>query len=427
MPVKTDDGWEILTRENAKNIYDNYFNEKNNNSYVVIETNSNNADRKKYYFVAKHANEHHGFVVIISDTFIDRKLPTEDQKSLFLQKYHLKENANDLGHKFNKVNDKYKTGLRLTYASPKIFHTSNPLDSETQVSSPPPPPKKKRFTTTGGVQTFDDNLQKIDANSIDCNDHKSNNKNQLNDEKSSDTDKSTTTATSVKIGITKTGSAIKYACAMTAVTNYIGNTITDNINPALINGTIPQLPNVFLVTNTPSYYVETIYDILAKNLANYGFIIKGFNTKNKQLDPTFHNSTMKKRPSKLTIAAFKAKHPELSDTNRYTQELIGILAMYINQIKRLSDKLTTHLQSHTEIKSAYINKEIQTLKDIQTYALKFVNSITNINNRYGHKATITFPQAFNRVKLVLKTIDILCETLLSATNALLETNPYSKK
>ena len=112
---------------------------------------------------------------------------------------------------------------------------------------------------------------------------------------------------------------------------------------------------------------------------------------------------MIKNPSKLNIAAFKAKHPELSDTKRYTQELIGIIAKYTNLIE--------HINSNKEnLDKAKFKRK---LKDADDYALKFVSSIVKIKNRKGHRAAITFPCALDKIKKVLEELSDLGDASLS--------------
>lgn len=80
MPVTTDDKWEILTFENAEDLYTKYFNERNGNRYYII--NCDGKSKGKYYFLAKFKdkkNKTDGFDIIICNDCIDPKLPTDKQ------------------------------------------------------------------------------------------------------------------------------------------------------------------------------------------------------------------------------------------------------------------------------------------------------------------------------------------------------------
>lgn len=80
MSVTTNDGWEILTFENAQGLYTKYFNEQSRNLYYII--NCNGKSKGEYYFLAKFKdkkNKTDGFDIIICNECIDQQLPTDKQ------------------------------------------------------------------------------------------------------------------------------------------------------------------------------------------------------------------------------------------------------------------------------------------------------------------------------------------------------------
>lgn len=203
-------------------------------------------------------------------------------------------------------------------------------------------------------------MDKIQAKKIDANDSKSNQK--TKDE----------------------GSASKYCYAM--------DRLAKNIN------------EIDLTTN--ENIAETIYGCLAQYLDESEWNIKGFNPISADIDSSkFMDCSMRKNPSKLTIAAFKAKHLELSDTKRYTQELLGIIAKYTNLIERINSGNGEEELDTTKFK--------RNLKAADDYASKFVSSIVKIKNRKGHRAAITFPTALKAVKTVLIKLNEKCSELIS--------------
>lgn len=176
------------------------------------------------------------------------------------------------------------------------------------------------------------------------------------------------------------GSATKYSKAMSSLVEYI-----------------KKINNFENLTNN-------VHAFLAGKLKSAGFIIKGFHTPTGGLDPKFNNCSMILNPSKLNIAAFKAKHPELSDTKRYTQELIGIITKYTNLIEQMNS-------DQEKLDKAKFKRK---LKDADDYALKFAKSILKIKNRKGHRAAITFPTALYEVKDVLIKLSELANEKLSS-------------
>lgn len=157
--------------------------------------------------------------------------------------------------------------------------------------------------------------------------------------------------------------------------------------------------------NTKENIAETIYGCLAQYLDESEWNIKGFNPMSALIDNKFMDCSMRNNPSKLNIAAFKAKHLELSDTKRYTQELLAIIAKYTNLIERINSG-----NGEEELDTTKFKRDLKAADD---YASKFVSSIVKIKNRKGHRAAITFPTALKAVKTVLINLNKKCSELIS--------------
>lgn len=489
MPVRTDDGWEILTNNNARNLYEKHFDHNNTNVYVVTPDKTpgdTDIRNKKYYFVAKlQLTPTTNFKIIIHNEYIDSHLPnntqltklrkildsttsenwkeypygtlhkrpditfglhnayangearppiqslpweTIDQNNVSQKYLPILTDENALFYVYdNDQNQKHNLYILATCSEPYALLISGELTETTNIKSQYQGPEptfysygplteayaqrvRAAYNTTTETPntnqsssssnskeptkslTLSDKLEQIEANKTDKEDTKSNTKENQTD-----------------------GRATKYAKAMKDVAGEIQK-ITDTINKKI---TAPKKDQHEITENIPVQInvetVEQIYDTLANQLNQEGFHIKGFNTKNNSVDPIFQKSKLKTNPNKLNIVAFKAKNLEFSDTNRYTQEFIGILAKYINTIVGIIRRSQEYTEKPTKT-YGQPKKFKDDLKDADAYALKFVNSIKKIKNRKGHRAAITFPCAFNAIKDVLTNISTLCETLISHAN-----------
>lgn len=376
-----------------------------------------NLDDKRTVLYVYELNNRHGNLYILAECSNSRTLLISDA---IVEKQRIASTFNrEPDQLIVRTNPLRKEFVKRVHASYDDLSSSNPIDKKAGDNSnakkggcikAPGPSSSRKFIILGDKETLAAKLEDIGAQDIDKNDEKSNKKIKIAGQENKVADANTNLSGEIQ---KDDGDAVKYAKAMKVVAakiNEITTTITKKFTDA---NTAPNGGNDPGTVNICVDYVESIYCILAKQLQIAGYIINGFNVSSGLLDGKFLNSNMKKNPSKLNIIGFKTKYFELSDTKRYTQDFIGVIAKYINAIDGIIQCLLKINEKDALECAKKLKKFEDDLNDADAYALKFVSSIVKIKNRKGHRAAITFPCALNEIKNVLRKLSDLGDASLS--------------